>query len=95
MSQAGADANLCVGGVPAIAAMAFEIFTGRPADILAGPGNRFVAEAKRLFYGRVWIDLFAGPTEILIAADATATRGSSPRTFSASASTARTHRPSS
>lgn len=72
MSLAGADAILCLGGVPAIAAMAFGIFTGRPADILAGPGNRFVAEAKRLLYGRVGIDLFAGPTEILIVADATA-----------------------
>ncbi len=49
--------------------MAFGLFTGHPADILVGPGNRFVAEAKRILYGRVGIDLFAGPTEILIIAD--------------------------
>jgi len=56
----------------AIAAMAFGLFTGHPADILVGPGNRFVAEAKRILYGRVGIDLFAGPTEILVIADETA-----------------------
>lgn len=72
MSLAGADAILCLGGVQAIAAMAFGLFTGRPADILAGPGNRYVAEAKRLLFGRVGIDLFAGPTEILVVADDTA-----------------------
>jgi sulfopropanediol 3-dehydrogenase len=52
--------------------MAFGLFTGHPADILVGPGNRFVAEAKRMLYGRVGIDLFAGPTEIAIIADETA-----------------------
>lgn len=72
MSIAGADAILCLGGVQAVAAMAFGLFTGRPADILAGPGNRYVAEAKRLLFGRVGIDLFAGPTEILVVADDTA-----------------------
>lgn len=66
---AGADVILALGGVQGIAAMAFGLFTGHAADILVGPGNRFVAEAKRLLYGRVGIDLFAGPTEILIIAD--------------------------
>jgi len=68
----GADTILALGGVQGIAAMAFGLFTGHPADILVGPGNRFVAEAKRLLFGRVGIDLFAGPTEIAIIADATA-----------------------
>lgn len=66
---AGADTILALGGVQGIAAMAFGYFTGHAADILVGPGNRFVAEAKRILYGRVGIDLFAGPTEILIIAD--------------------------
>ncbi|MGH1428628.1 MAG: histidinol dehydrogenase [Arenicella sp.] len=65
----GADTILALGGVQGIAAMAFGLFTGKPADILVGPGNRFVAEAKRMLYGRVGIDLFAGPTEIAIIAD--------------------------
>lgn len=69
---AGADTILALGGVQGIAAMAFGLFTGAPADILVGPGNRFVAEAKRMLYGRVGIDLFAGPTEIAIIADKTA-----------------------
>lgn len=68
----GADTILALGGVQGIAAMAFGLFTGKPADILVGPGNRFVAEAKRMLYGRVGIDLFAGPTEIGIIADASA-----------------------
>ena len=66
---AGADTILSMGGVQGIAAMAFGLFTGHPADILVGPGNRFVAEAKRILFGRVGIDLFAGPTEILVIAD--------------------------
>jgi len=66
---AGADTILSLGGVQGIAAMAFGLFTGNAADILVGPGNRFVAEAKRILYGRVGIDLFAGPTEILVIAD--------------------------
>lgn len=66
---AGADTVLALGGVQGIAALAFGHFTGRAADILVGPGNRFVAEAKRVLFGRVGIDLFAGPTEILIIAD--------------------------
>lgn len=68
----GADTILAMGGVQGIAAMAFGLFTGHKADILVGPGNRFVAEAKRMLYGRVGIDLFAGPTEIAIIADKTA-----------------------
>jgi sulfopropanediol 3-dehydrogenase len=68
----GADTILALGGVQGIAAMAFGLFGGNAADILVGPGNRFVAEAKRLLFGRVGIDLFAGPTEIAIIADETA-----------------------
>jgi sulfopropanediol 3-dehydrogenase len=52
--------------------MAFGLFTGKPADILVGPGNAFVAEAKRMLYGEIGIDVFAGPTESLIIADQTA-----------------------
>jgi len=69
MDLCGADTILAVGGVQGIAAMAFGFFSGNTADILVGPGNRFVAEAKRILYGRVGIDLFAGPTEIAIIAD--------------------------
>lgn len=72
MHYCGADRILALGGVQGIAALAFGLFTGHPADILVGPGNRFVAEAKRMLYGRVGIDLFAGPTEIAIIADGTA-----------------------
>lgn len=72
MAHAGADVILALGGVQAIAAMAFGLYTGRPADVLAGPGNRFVAEAKRLLFGRVGIDVFAGPTEAMVIADDTA-----------------------
>lgn len=72
LDLAGANTVLTLGGVQAIAAMAFGLFTGRPADILVGPGNQYVAEAKRLLYGRVGIDLFAGPSEILIIADSSA-----------------------
>ncbi len=72
MDLAGADTILAMGGVQGIAAMAYGLFDGKPADILVGPGNRFVAEAKRLLFGRVGIDLFAGPTEIAIIADKSA-----------------------
>lgn len=72
MHQCGADKILALGGVQGIAAMAFGLFTGIKANILVGPGNRFVAEAKRMLFGRVGIDLFAGPTEILVIADETA-----------------------
>ncbi len=68
----GADDILCLGGVQGVAALAFGLFTGTPADILVGPGNQYVAEAKRILYGRVGIDMFAGPTEIAIIADETA-----------------------
>jgi sulfopropanediol 3-dehydrogenase len=68
----GADSVLALGGVQGIAAMAFGLFTGHPADILVGPGNQFVAEAKRILFGRVGIDMFAGPTEVAIIADETA-----------------------
>lgn len=72
MQQAGADVILTLGGVQAIASMAYGLFSGHPADILVGPGNKFVAEAKRLLYGEVGIDVFAGPSEIAILADDTA-----------------------
>ena len=68
----GADIILNLGGVQAIAAMAYGFFGNKPADILVGPGNQFVAEAKRILFGKVGIDLFAGPTEIAIIADKTA-----------------------
>ena len=72
MNMSGADTILSLGGVQGIAAMAFGLFTGKPARLLVGPGNRFVAEAKRMLYGRVGIDMFAGPTEIAVIADETA-----------------------
>lgn len=72
MHLCGADHILALGGVQGVAALAFGLFTGQPADIVVGPGNRFVAEAKRQLYGRVGIDLFAGPTESLVIADASA-----------------------
>jgi sulfopropanediol 3-dehydrogenase len=68
---AGADEIYCIGGVQAIAAMAYGTETIDPVDMLAGPGNAYVAEAKRLLFGRVGIDLFAGPTETLVIADNT------------------------
>ena len=68
----GADVILNLGGVQAIAAMAFGFFGNSPADILVGPGNQFVAEAKRILFGKIGIDLFAGPTEIAIIADKSA-----------------------
>jgi len=68
----GADAVLALGGAQGIAAMAFGLFGSDPADILVGPGNQFVAEAKRILYGRVGIDMFAGPSEVMVIADATA-----------------------
>jgi sulfopropanediol 3-dehydrogenase len=68
----GADTVLALGGVQGVAALAFGLFTGHAADIIVGPGNRYVAEAKRILFGRVGIDLFAGPTEICVIADDTA-----------------------
>ena len=71
MHFAGADEILVLGGVQAVAAMAIGTASIRPVDMLVGPGNMFVAEAKRQLYGRVGIDLFAGPTETLVIADET------------------------
>ena len=71
MHFAGADEIYCLGGVQAVGAMALGTETILPVDMLVGPGNAFVAEAKRQLYGRVGIDLFAGPTETLVIADDT------------------------
>ena len=71
----GADTILNLGGVQGIAAMAFGLFGTPPARVLAGPGNQFVAEAKRILYGRVGIDMFAGPTESMVIADGSADPG--------------------
>ncbi|PVM71677.1 histidinol dehydrogenase [Caulobacter radicis] len=68
---AGADEIYCLGGVQAVAAMALGTQTIAPVDMLVGPGNAYVAEAKRQLFGRVGIDLFAGPTETLVIADDT------------------------
>jgi sulfopropanediol 3-dehydrogenase len=72
MALGGADEIYLVGGVQAIAAMALGTETIAPVDMLVGPGNAYVAEAKRQLFGRVGIDLLAGPTETLIIADDTA-----------------------
>ncbi len=72
MKVAGADIVMTLGGVQAIAAMAHGLFTGKPADIIVGPGNKYVAEAKRTLFGKVGIDVFAGPSEVGIIADDTA-----------------------
>ena len=69
---AGADTILAMGGVQAVASMAFGLFGLPKASILVGPGNQFVAEAKRILFGEVGIDMFAGPTDSLILADANA-----------------------
>ncbi len=71
MHLGGADEIYVLGGVQAVAAMALGTETIAPVDMLVGPGNAFVAEAKRQLYGRVGIDLFAGPTETLVIADET------------------------
>jgi sulfopropanediol 3-dehydrogenase len=72
IKKAGADRIFIVGGVPAMALMAFGLGDVKPADILCGAGNKFVAEAKRQLFGRCGIDLLAGPTEIAVLADDTA-----------------------
>jgi len=72
MKLCGADTVLSLGGVQGIAAMAFGLYSSRPADVIVGPGNRFVAEAKRALFGRIGIDVLAGPTESAIIADETA-----------------------
>ena len=71
MHLAGADEIYCLGGVQAVGAMAIGTASIAPVDMLVGPGNAYVAEAKRQLFGRVGIDLFAGPTETLIIADET------------------------
>jgi sulfopropanediol 3-dehydrogenase len=72
MKLCGVQTVLALGGVQAIASLAYGLFTGKPADIVVGPGNRFVAEAKRMLFGRVGIDVVAGPTESALIADDTA-----------------------
>jgi sulfopropanediol 3-dehydrogenase len=72
MHLAGADSILCMGGVQGIAAMAHGLFGTPPADILVGPGNAYVAEAKRQLFGPVGIDAIAGPTDSLVLADGSA-----------------------
>ncbi len=72
MDIAGADTILALGGVQAVAALTYGLFTNLPADIVVGPGNRFVAEAKRMLFGQIGIDVVAGPTETMVIADETA-----------------------
>ncbi len=72
LAESGADEIYCIGGVQAFAAMAYGCVGMRPVDMITGPGNAYVAEAKRQLFGQVGIDLPAGPTEILIIADDTA-----------------------
>src|SRR5436853_3145613 len=72
MHLGGADEIHVFGGVQAVVAMALGTASFKPVDMLVGPGNAYVAEAKRQLYGRVGIDLFAGPTEVLVIADDTA-----------------------
>lgn len=71
MDIAGADTILALGGVQAIAALTYGLFTKQAADIVVGPGNRFVAEAKRMLFGQIGIDVVAGPTETMVIADDT------------------------
>lgn len=72
MHFGGADEIYILGGVQALAAMAYGAVGVRPVDMIVGPGNAFVAEAKRQLFGTVGIDLLAGPTEVLVIADKTA-----------------------
>lgn len=72
LHHCGADRVLALGGIQGVAAMAFGLFGLPRADMLVGPGNQFVAEAKRLLYGRVGIDMVAGPTDSMVIADKTA-----------------------
>jgi sulfopropanediol 3-dehydrogenase len=69
MASSGADRILCLGGVQALAAMAFGLCGAEPVDVIVGAGNAYVAEAKRQLFGRVGIDLLAGPTEVMVIAD--------------------------
>jgi sulfopropanediol 3-dehydrogenase len=68
-NKAGADVIMTLGGVQAIASMAGGLFSGQSADVIVGPGNKFVAEAKRALFGKVGIDVFAGPSEVAVIAD--------------------------
>jgi sulfopropanediol 3-dehydrogenase len=72
IAASGADEIYCIGGVQALAAMAYGTESIRPVDFLAGPGNAYVAEAKRQLFGQVGVDLIAGPSEVLIIADESA-----------------------
>ena len=72
MAESGAEEIFCVGGVQALAGMAFGLEGSDPVDMIVGPGNAYVAEAKRQLFGKVGIDLLAGPTEIMIIADESA-----------------------
>ncbi|WGV15595.1 histidinol dehydrogenase [Fuscovulum ytuae] len=72
LRHCGADRVLALGGIQGVAALAFGLFGLPPADILVGPGNQYVAEAKRLLYGRVGIDMVAGPTDSMVIADSSA-----------------------
>ncbi len=72
MDLCGADAILNLGGVQGVAAMADGLYGLPRADILVGPGNQYVAEAKRILFGEIGIDMFAGPTDSMVLADATA-----------------------
>jgi sulfopropanediol 3-dehydrogenase len=69
MAASGADRVVCLGGVQALAAMAFGLCGAEPVDVIVGAGNAYVAEAKRQLFGRVGIDLLAGPTEVMVIAD--------------------------
>ena len=91
MDLSGADVILEMGGVHAVASMAYGLFTGREADIIVGPGNAFVAEAKRILFGRVGIDVFAGPTESAIIAD----DGADPMTIAVDLTSQAEHGPNS
>ncbi|HVC10726.1 MAG TPA: histidinol dehydrogenase [Burkholderiales bacterium] len=72
MSVSKPDVIMTLGGVQAVGTLAYGLFTGKPADVIAGPGNKYVAEAKRILFGQVGIDVFAGPSEILVIADESA-----------------------
>jgi sulfopropanediol 3-dehydrogenase len=92
MHFGGADEIYVLGGVQAVAAMALGTETIAPVDMIVGPGNAYVAEAKRQLFGRVGIDLLAGPTETLVIADDRSTARSAPPICSARPSTARPRR---
>ena len=75
MVESGADEIYCVGGVQGLAGMVFGLEGSEPVDMIVGPGNAYVAEAKRQLFGQVGIDLLAGPTEIMVIADDTGDPG--------------------